>query len=280
MSPSSGGVAGGKSTPATEASCKTVELRVPGFERTAAVTGSSRDRSVVGAIEFASGSYERHLMERILEILEPDSVSIDLGANIGAITIAMAWASPRGHVYSFEASPTSYRHLLHNLRQNQLDHVTPVNLAVFDDELEMEFSYVEEVSGCSFLSTKGVREGRTERVASVALDQWLAAQGLAGRPPLRLIKLDVEGAELHGLRGALRTLREHRPHLLVEFNPDPIERFFHDDPRDLVELLMEIFPSVDVIDRRDGSLHPVRSYEALRERAEAGDGWEDLHCRF
>ena len=50
--------------------------------------------------------------------------------------------------------------------------------------------------------------------------------------------------------------------------------------RRYVELLMEIFSSVDVIDRGDGSLHPVRSYEALRERVEAGDGWEDLHCRF
>jgi len=259
---------------------KTVELRIPGYDRVAAITGSERDDSVIGAIEGARGSYEPHVMALISDILEADSISIDIGANIGVITVAMAWASPRGRVHAFEAAPSNFEYLVRNVRQNGLDQVAAENLAILDEHTEIELSYVEDVAGCSFYSPVGVREGRSERVSAVPLDEWVATGSLRGGGPIRLIKLDVEGAEIRALRGAFRTLREHRPRLLIEFNPVPIERFFHGDPRDLVELLLEIFPAVDLIDDADGSLSPVTSFDALNEIVRAGKGWEDLYCRF
>ena len=110
--------------------------------------------------------------------------------------------------------------------------------------------------------------------------QWADETGLTPDTPIRLIKLDVEGAESRVLRGARRTLEAHQPQLLVEFNPEPIERFFDEDPRALADLLLEIFPMIDAFDPAGGALHPIDSYERLVEVMTGGPGWLDLYCRF
>jgi hypothetical protein len=72
---------------------------------------------------------------------------------------------------------------------------------------------------------------RTERLDDV----------LADGPPPALIKIDVEGAELGVLKGAVETLQRHRPHVLFEhgaggadlYGTTPVEVF---DLLDAVEL--------------------------------------------
>jgi FkbM family methyltransferase len=259
---------------------KTVELTIPGHERTAYLTGGGRDQSVIGAIEHAHGFYEPRIMEAIGDILAPDSIALDIGANIGALSIAMSWASPHGLVYAFEASRSNYRHLCLNVGENTPGNVVPAHLALWDEATTLEISYVPHVAGCSFHSPSGVREGATELVAARPLDEWVEEAGLTPDRPIRLIKLDVEGAESRVLRGARGTLEAHQPQLLIEFNPEPIERFFDDDPRALAELLLEIFPMVDAFDPDGGPLHPIDSYARLTELMASGASWLDLYCRF
>lgn len=50
---------------------------------------------------------------------------------------------------------------------------------------------------------------------SLTIDEFVAAQGLGPR----LIKVDVEGAELAVLRGMRQTIAEHRPTILLEIHP-------------------------------------------------------------
>jgi FkbM family methyltransferase len=259
---------------------KTVELRIPGHDRSAWLTGGGPDQSVIGAIEHSEGFYEPRIMGAIADILEPDSISLDIGANIGALSIAMAWASPHGLVYAFEAARSNYRHLCLNVGENTPGNVVPTHLALWDEATTLEMSYVPNVAGCSFHSPGGVREGRTEQVEARRLDEWVDEAGLTPDTPIRLIKLDVEGAESRVLRGARRTLEAHEPQLLVEFNPEPIERFFGEDPRALADLLLEIFPMIDAFDPAGGPLHPIDSYERLVEIMVSSPGWLDLYCRF
>jgi FkbM family methyltransferase len=41
---------------------------------------------------------------------------------------------------------------------------------------------------------------------------------------LDLIKMDIEGAELRALRGGVRSLKRFQPVILIELNPDTLER--------------------------------------------------------
>ena len=267
-------------TTETRLDTKSVELRIPGHLRTAFVTGSRTDQSVVGAIQASGGYYEPGMMERIGAILEPDSISLDIGANIGVISIAMAWASPHGQVYAFEASSTNHRHLSLNVGENTAGNVSTLNVALYDEVTELEISYVPSVAGCSFLSPTGLREGTTETVAALPLDDWVESGAIGRDGRIRLIKMDVEGAETRVVRGARRTIEAHRPDMLIEFNPVPIERFFNEQPRALAETLLDIFPTVEVVHPLDGSLRTIESFEGLMEHVVVGPGWVDLHCRF
>ena len=257
---------------------KTVALEIPGNDRTFALTGSEHDRSVIAAIEASGGHYEPHLMKRIQAILGPEAVSLDVGANIGALTIAMALASPKGHVHCFEAAPSNFRRLQLNLATNEMTNVTAENLAVYDQPGRLEISYVDEVAGCSFISPAGVREGRTESVEAIALDAWGARGMLSAGTRLELIKLDVEGSERRAILGALQTIRAHRPCLLVEFNPTTAERFFEEDPRELYDLLTAEFQRIEQVEPESGSLAPIDSYDHLLARVEQAGGWLDLEC--
>jgi hypothetical protein len=51
--------------------------------------------------------------------------------------------------------------------------------------------------------------------ASIAMDQYV----VRGNPPPSVIKIDVDGFELHVLRSGEKTLRERRPRLWLEVHP-------------------------------------------------------------
>lgn len=54
---------------------------------------------------------------------------------------------------------------------------------------------------------------------SVSIDEYIAF----GNPPPSMIKIDVDGFELHVLRGAQKTFRKHRPRLWLEIHPTFLE---------------------------------------------------------
>lgn len=84
----------------------------------------------------------------------------------------------------------------------------------------------------SLLPTPG---GETVRVPVVALDDRLAALGLADRP-VDLIKIDIEGFELSALRGASATLSRCR-NVVIEYSPD-LMRQAGIEPSALIDLLV------------------------------------------
>ncbi len=53
---------------------------------------------------FVNGTYEPEIIEYICSSLPQNGVFIDVGANIGTVSIALAKARPDVEVYAFEAS--------------------------------------------------------------------------------------------------------------------------------------------------------------------------------
>jgi FkbM family methyltransferase len=139
---------------------------------------------------------ERLQDEKVLRTLltEGDHV-IDVGANIGALTLAAAGlVGPTGRVYSIEAHPRTYRYLVGNVRLNRARNVRAFSVACGRENGIVTFS--DKTS-----DDQNAVCGEGLGVPLCRLDDLIPeTQRIA------LLKIDVEGYEKFVLEGAMRLL--------------------------------------------------------------------------
>lgn len=163
-------------------------------------------------------AYKAHAdrMERQLltEHLRKGSVVVDAGANIGIYSRFLSkCVGPRGQVHSFEPDTSNFSHLRALLGKEQ--NVRLNNLAVSDrgGELTLYLSDTLNVDHRTYPTPDDPR--RAVVIPSIRLDDYF-------QPGERvdLIKMDIQGFELHALRGAARVLADNDAlELLLEFWP-------------------------------------------------------------
>ena len=161
---------------------------------------------------------DAHILRLARSVLPPDGVFLDIGANVGLHTLAVArHVSGGGAVVAFEPHPTNFRLLVHNIEQNRLRHVVaePFGLAEAPDILTGTAS---ADGGNWSLASRG--EHRFE-VRLLRLDDYLRDHPV---PRIDLMKIDVEGAEVRVLRGARATLERFRPLIVFEVCPAWLEK--------------------------------------------------------
>ncbi|ABD57192.1 Methyltransferase FkbM (plasmid) [Jannaschia sp. CCS1] len=183
-----------------------------------------------------------------LEILTPDSICLDLGANVGSYTRRMAEYA--GHVHAFEPDPWAFSQLSQNLAD--LSNVTLHNAAVSDragtirlhraDDFE---SRPEHASlGSSILSRGGTDEGERVDVVSIALTDFISELDA----DIALIKMDIEGAEVAVLQALCGS------DVLQRIDAIFIETHYHTYPE-------QIAPMAD-LKRRYGALsRPMTNFD-------------------
>lgn len=152
---------------------------------------------------------EPALMPVLESALTSGDTFVDIGSNIGIYSMyASARVGSSGRVISFEPVPDTFEQMRELLDANAITNVELHRLAIGESTGELELSVV---SGASGLASARVRRG----AQVVTAHQMPLDDALVGDCP-RLIKIDVEGAELAVLRGARRTLTDARPAVLFE----------------------------------------------------------------
>ncbi|MBR0650844.1 FkbM family methyltransferase [Roseomonas terrae] len=170
------------------------------------------------------GAWEPAETDFILTVLEPGDGFIDVGANIGWFSILAAQAvGPQGRVHAFEPRADLSRRLRQSVADNGFDErcrIEAIALGAEEGAIELAWAPDERNPGHSFLVPGAMPEGAVSlgRVPVRPLD----ALGIEG--PVRLIKIDVEGAEPLVLRGAQALIARDRPVLLVEVFPHWLSR--------------------------------------------------------
>lgn len=178
---------------------------------------------------YYSGNYDAHLIDTVISVLEPKDVFIDVGANIGFYSVAIAdyFSQQRagGKVIAFEPLGANYQRLLHNLDLNNLQ----LWCTVFQLGLSSHAGEADIVKREDFAS------GATTGNASIAVDKTFDAgfeseliqlntldavcdELSIDHRGVEFIKVDIEGHEDLFLEGATRIFKEHRPTLLMEVN--------------------------------------------------------------
>jgi len=164
--------------------------------------------------EFEKG--ERHFVSAFLR---PGDVFVDVGANIGLFSlIAAKWVGDSGEVYAFEPSGKTFQRLRENTKLNNLHNVQCFRLALSDETGEFPF-YTSEDGFDAWNSIARPIAGKSftrEFIQCVTWDQFARLHQLVGR--VAMMKIDVEGWEIHILSGGKETFsREDAPLLQVEF---------------------------------------------------------------
>jgi FkbM family methyltransferase len=163
------------------------------------------------------GIYEADLLRQIQVFLRPGGCYFDVGANVGFMSVPILNTHPDVQVVSFEPSPNALPYLMQThagCEANAKWHV--VGKAVGSAPGKVAFSVSERnLGGYDGLKFTGRTGGaRTVEVEMTTLDiEWEAL----GRPDVSVMKMDIEGAELHALRGAHALLTVCRPVILMEW---------------------------------------------------------------
>jgi FkbM family methyltransferase len=185
------------------------------------------------------------------DILRPGDIAVDIGANVGFLTRQFAgMVGKKGRVFSFEPDPDVFKHLQFNTRR-----FPQVSLAqtAMSDSCGSSTLYLHPISAMSNSLLNAWEGASPLTVQTSTFDAWVSKAN-PGR--LRLIKIDVEGAEPLVLRGMRMTLASpHKPHVILEFCPKNLRG--REAEKEIFGILSENGYQVQCIDSR-GGLHRVQ----------------------
>ncbi len=143
------------------------------------------------------------------------AVVYDIGAHIGYTALLFARrVGQSGAVHAFELLPSvAEKYLRTSVTANHLSQVRIHVTGVSDAPATLDLPVGDTLM--SSLDPSRAQGGRLERCNVTTLDAWRRDHGL---PLPSFIKMDIEGAEVAALRGAVETLASSRPILVVEFH--------------------------------------------------------------
>lgn len=179
---------------------------------------SSHSSDFIGRAIAAQGIHELDVCEAIARTVREGDTAIDIGANIGFMTsLLSAKAGRLGRIVAFEPHPELFRRLVNNIdlfKTRARGVITAERLAVSDrdgsDTLVCDNSVFQRNSGTSGLRQHSFAEGKDMvAVKTTRIDTYFPKERI------RLLKIDVEGAELIVLKGAKDALSSHRIDFVV-----------------------------------------------------------------
>lgn len=169
---------------------------------------------------FLFGSFQRHVADTIRRHVPPDGVLIDVGANIGAVTLPAAAYLTGGHVYAFEPTDYALAKLQRNIALNPglAPRITLTQSFLADrvaDDSELIAYSSWPVADTPAAEVHPVHKGVAKQATcgQTTLDAFIAERQIAR---VSLIKIDTDGHEFSVLSGATGCLRDLRPVVIFE----------------------------------------------------------------
>jgi len=126
---------------------------------------------------------------------------VDAGAFVGDSVLVFEKYKPR-RVYAFEPIKENISLMRKTLQLNNIGNVSIIEAAVGELEGSVKMSFLGSASS---ISEQGDRV-----VDVVTIDRVFKDEG-----DIAVIKMDVEGCELPAIKGACKTIKKHKPILLI-----------------------------------------------------------------
>lgn len=191
-------------------------------------------------------AWDGDLLHFFYERMRPGCHFLDIGSSTGSYCLLCALRLDCTCM-AFEPNPAAREILQANVRLNNLDDRVKVSSYALWDSNGQETLRLpdDEAAGLACLA---VAPTRFRPVHSIQVETRRLDSLDTNR--VDLIKIDVEGAELFVLRGAVETLTRDHPGLLLEFDERNTAAFGY-EPAAIIELLRDLnykyfeFPTTD-----------------------------------
>ena len=186
------------------------------------------------------GIHARHVLNEISNNLKPNSLFIDVGANVGSISIPIAKQTGDigVEVVACEASCAMLKRLEANIGLNALSNIRVNESAIFSHDRGLTF--YEQTLTNNNMGLSSVKQNDDigsfieTQIRSKTLD------GLYGEletgKEVSVVKIDVQGAEFDVLMGASAIIREQRPVFIFEHEDE-----YHDDCEAVKKSIRQFF---------------------------------------
>jgi len=166
------------------------------------------------------GMYQEDVLVALRHIIKLGDTVFDVGGHHGLMAIISSFAAgPQGRVITFEPNPHAREYLKQHISINGISNVEVQPVALTDKDGIMPF-FVQ--SGDVTWNSSIIKDfASSDENAGSIMIKAMTLDGFTNNTGYipKVIKIDVEGAEFLVLRGALETIRKHRPAVIMEFNP-------------------------------------------------------------
>ncbi|RAK63602.1 FkbM family methyltransferase [Phenylobacterium kunshanense] len=175
----------------------------------------------------------------LADLLSGVPVCLHVGASDGRHSYVMTQVAPKARIWAFEPSAFAFEVLKTTIAWHRIGRqVTPIHAAVADQPGELLLVTPKKTSGRMGRAYAYVAETRPNGPARpdledtgmdvqptpvLTLDAFCREHGI---DKVDFIRMDIEGAELKALMGALEILDRDRPHVLLEIHPDMLQARF------------------------------------------------------
>ena len=155
--------------------------------------------------------------------LRKDSMILDLGAYVGYYTALLSQLYPATNIVAIEASPSIFNILKKTCVLNKIQNVTLINKAI-SNENGSEVELYEKHSMSTFLKEyltvlspgSDPEKLKKEMIQTLTIDNLVATMNIE---EVSLLKIDIEGAEVLALKGAMESLRKRKiNNILIEYH--------------------------------------------------------------
>lgn len=175
----------------------------------------------------------------LADLLSGSPVCLHVGASDGRHSYVMTRVAPQARIYAFEPSAFAFQVLTTCIGWHGIgDRVTAIHAAAGDKPGELLLVTPKKSSGRMGRAYAYVSETRpngqarpdlddtgleTQPTPVLRLDDYCREQGIER---VDFIRMDIEGAELMALEGALGILERDLPHVLLEIHPVMLQARF------------------------------------------------------
>jgi FkbM family methyltransferase len=199
-----------------------------------------------------SGDYESFELDVFKKLLNKGDNILDIGANLGVYGIeASSIIGGNGTVYCFEPVPENQVFLKNNVNLNKIKNIKIVRSAIGDKVSSLKIFLVKNSIGTH--SAGGGTDNFVD-VPVTTIDNFVDKNKI----DVNLIKIDIEGYEDYAIKGGLKTLKNLKPILFIEFSANHLRKC-NTDPVKHANTLFNLYENCYLINERKKSVTKINN---------------------